>query len=461
MKKLFHKLAGDTLIFAIGNGATLLISFFMVPIYTRILSTSAFGVSDLINTTVNMLLPVVSLNIFNAVFRWALDIENNKNEVFSNGSVLTGIGFIISVISGTIIYFLGIQYWWTVGFYLGIILTLNHFQNFARGMNFVRLYAMSGVVISIVNVISNVILMIIYNFGLNGYLLSLGISNFCGVIFLFFSGKFWRFWDKNLVSKSIIKEMLAYSMPMIPNSFTWWMTNDISRLIILAFVGPSGNGLFAIANKIPSLLSTGFTLFQNAWQISAVETSKYRSVSKIYSITFNITLNLLLLGSGVMLSIIKLFMHYYVSSSFFKAWEFVPILLLTAVFSNVSAFLGTTYLVAKKTKGLFTTTVWGTIINLGLSFALIPVLGVHGAGISGAVGFLVVSILRLKQTAKWINIRIKWGTTSLMMLGYASLASIVYLNDNLIFVKVIILVLMIAVLSIYLKSVKNISNSIY
>ena len=86
MKHLFRKLAGDTLIFAIGNGATLLISFFMVPIYTSILSASAFGVSDLINTTVNMLLPVVSLNIFTAVFRWGLDKEKNKNEIFSNGS---------------------------------------------------------------------------------------------------------------------------------------------------------------------------------------------------------------------------------------------------------------------------------------------------------------------------------------------------------------------------------------
>src|SRR5574337_1030031 len=201
MKHLFRKLAGDTLIFAIGNGATLLISFFMVTIYTSILSASAFGVSDLINTTVNMLLPVVSLNIFTAVFRWGLDKEKNKNEIFSNGSVLTGFGFMISILSGIVIYSMGIKYWWTVGFYLALMLVLNHFQNFARGMDRIRLYAMSGVVVSVVNVLSNIVLMIIYKHGLDGYLLSLVISNFCGVIFLFFAGEFWKFWDKNLVSK--------------------------------------------------------------------------------------------------------------------------------------------------------------------------------------------------------------------------------------------------------------------
>ncbi len=82
---------------------------------------------------------------------------------------------------------MGIKYWWTVGFYLGLMLVLNHFQNFARGMDRIRLYAMSGVVVSVVNVLSNIVLMIIYKHGLDGYLLSLVISNFCGVIFLFFA----------------------------------------------------------------------------------------------------------------------------------------------------------------------------------------------------------------------------------------------------------------------------------
>lgn len=86
MNNIFKKLVGNTLIFAVGNAATLLISFFMIPVYTSILSTSEFGVSDLINTTVNMLLPVISLNIFAAVFRWAIEENDNRIEIFS-GSV--------------------------------------------------------------------------------------------------------------------------------------------------------------------------------------------------------------------------------------------------------------------------------------------------------------------------------------------------------------------------------------
>lgn len=454
-RSIFKSLAGNTFIFAVGNGATLLISFFMVPIYTHILSTSSFGISDLINTTVSMLLPLISLNIFAAVFRWSLENNSDEELIFSNGLFITAIGLLFSVLVGCVLLAFRVKYVWAIGVNLGGVLLLNHFQNFARGINKVKLYAMSGVVASVLNVLSNILLMIIFKFGLTGYLISLIFSNYLTVLFLFIGGKFWNYWDRHAVSKSEIYKMLAFSMPMIPNSFTWWMTNDASRLIILMFVGPAGNGLYAIANKIPSLLSTVFGLFQNAWQISAVETSKRKDAFEIYSVTFNVTLGGLFFGAAVAVSVIKIFMHYYVSPSFFEAWEFVPILLLTAIFSNVSAFLGTTYLVAKKTKGLFTTTIWGTLINLILSFILIPLLGVHGAGISGALGFLIVSMMRLKQTEKWVKIQIKWGFQLIMILGYVLLSGVVYLDDRLIIVKLFIIIVMGFFLMGYLKRIRN------
>ena len=455
MKTIFSKLLGNTAIFAIGNGATLIVSFFMVPVYTHILSTSSFGISDLINTTVNMLLPVVSLNIFAAVFRWTLDEETNELEIFSNGLFITGIGAFISIIIGLVLILFHVKYTWAIGINLGGVVLLNHFQNFARGTDRIKLYALSGVVSSVVNVLSNVVLMIVFKFGLTGYLISLILSNYIAVLFLIVFGKLYHYWSRALISKNVIREMLRFSLPMIPNAFTWWMTNDASRLIILMFVGPAGNGLFAIANKIPSMITTVFNLFQNAWQISAVETSKEKNVSRIYSITFNVVLGFLVFGSTIIVSMIKLFMRYYVAPDFFIAWEFVPILLLTVTFSNASAFLGTTYLVAMKTKGLFTTTIWGTIINLSLSFILIPLFGVHGAAISGALGFLVVSVMRLKQTARWIRIRIKWGLQLVLIVGYSAMTVIEYISANAIILKIFILIIMAGFLIVYLKSVRK------
>ncbi|WP_251919956.1 lipopolysaccharide biosynthesis protein [Lactococcus lactis] len=460
MNNIFKKLAGNTLIFAVGNAATLLISFFMVPVYTSILSTSEFGVSDLINTTVNMLLPVISLNIFAAVFRWAIEENDNRIEIFSNGIFISCLGSILSILFGVLLSIFKVKYAWVIGFNLGGVILLNHFQNFARGIEQTKLYSFSGIVASAINLSSNLLLMIIFKLGLNGYLISLVISNYSATMFLFVFGKYYQYWNKNAISKDEIKKMLKFSLPMIPNAFTWWMTNDASRLIILIFVGAAGNGLFAVANKIPSLISTLFGLFQNAWQISAVETYKNKSANNIYSLTFNIVFGVILIGCIFVISIIKIFMKFYVAPDFFKAWEFIPILLLTAVFSSVSAFLGTTYLVAKKTKGLFTTTIWGTIINIALSSMLIPLFGVNGAGISGMLGFFVVSLMRLRQTEKWVKININWSLHLPLIVGYILMSIIAYTNDRLIYLKVIIVLVEVLVLGLYIKRNRFKLNSV-
>ena len=130
--------------------------------------------------------------------------------------------------------------------------------------------------------------------------------------------------------------MLHYSVPMIPNAFAWWMTGDVSRILIALFVGPSGNGLYAIANKLPAMMFTLFGLFQNAWQISSVRISKEKEMEKIYSFTFHFIVVSMFFVATVVVAISKIFMTFYVSRAFFSAWEFVPSLLLTAIFSNIS-----------------------------------------------------------------------------------------------------------------------------
>ena len=189
MNKIFKNLALDTLIFALGSGSALLISFFMVPWYTSVLSTFEFGVSDLIVTTVNMLLPVVSLNIFAAVFRWGLDEKGDESNLFSNGFLVSSIGGISAVIIGIVSIFCFSNYLWAIALNIGGAVWLNFFQNFYRGIGQVKLYIFSGLVRSICNALLNITLMFIFKFGLFGYLLSMILSNYFGVLFLIIFGK--------------------------------------------------------------------------------------------------------------------------------------------------------------------------------------------------------------------------------------------------------------------------------
>lgn len=456
MNKIFKALAKDTIMLLIGSGSGLLVSFFMIPVYTSVLSTTAFGISDLINTTVSMLLPIVSLNIFTAVFRWTLEENANKSEIFSNGLFVTIVGAVFFVFLGMVSSVLHVKYIWAIGLITGSMALVNFFQNFYRGGDKLHLYAVSGIVGSVVKALLNVLLMIVFKFGLFGYLISIILSNCCIILFLIFFGKASLYWDRRKISKTAIYEMFKFSIPMIPNAFTWWMTNDISRIIILMFLGPAANGLYAIANKIPSMIFTIFNLFQNAWQISSVKAAKEKEeANKIYSIIFNGVVALMIFGSAIIVSIVKVFMSYYVSETFFEGWKIIPILLLTALASNVSNFLGTTYLVNKSTSGLFTTTLWGTFANLFLSFALIPSFGIKGAAISGTIGFGIVSVIRLVQTRKWVEIRIKWNIQLTLFVGYCLIALNEYSSYSILYVKIGILAIMLTVILIQGHKIKN------
>ncbi|MEI3623700.1 oligosaccharide flippase family protein [Lactococcus lactis subsp. lactis] len=450
MKTILKSLAGNTFIFAIGNSVSILLTFVMVPFYTKILSPADFGISDILTTTTAMLVPLVSLNVFSAIFRFALD-DDNHIEIFTNGLLISLIGGFLSLVVSGILSLLGIKYSFLVGVYLGITLLLNLFQNFTRGINKVKSFAISGIIATLSNVLSNVILMWVFKFGLNGYLYSLIISALITTIFLFINNKLYTYISLNKKSWSNTKDLLIYSIPMIPNSFAWWLTNDANKLIILAFVGPSANGIFAIANKIPTMVTTIFGMFSNAWQMTAVKEKEKSYTTELYSLTFNLMFGGILIINAIVVVLIQWFMGFYVSDKFYNAWKLVPILLMTSFFSNMSAFFGTTYLVAKKTKGLFTTTIWGTTINIALSFVLVPLIGINGAAISGAVGFFIVSILRLKQTSEWIKIQIEWKLQGILILGYATLTVFEYINFSLIIIKVSIIMIMMIFLLRYIK----------
>ena len=402
----------------------------MVPFYTKVLTTSEFGLSDIIITTVSMLLPLLSLYIFSAIFRYALDKGEDQVQIFTNGFVVSVIGMIISLGVAGICSIAGLKYSFLIGVYLSVTLFLNLFQNFTRGIGKVKTYALSGIINSFTNVFSNLLLMWIFKLGLNGYLYSLIISVVSTSIFLFFNNKLYKYIDYNRVSWIKTKELLRYSIPMIPNSFAWWLTNDANKIIILTFLGTSANGLLAVANKIPSMITTLFSMFTNAWQMTAVDENGKKNTSELYNVTFNMIFGGLIILCSIIVLFIRLFMKFYVDVSYFEAWKIVPFLLLSSIFSSVSAFFGTTYLVAKETKGLIMTTIWGMITNIVFCLILVPIIGINGAGVSGSIGFLVVSMLRFKQTKKYVPLKLSKLFLILLLIGYLLITALVILELN-------------------------------
>jgi O-antigen/teichoic acid export membrane protein len=99
-------------------------------------------------------------------------------------------------------------------------------------------------------------------------------------------------------------------------------------------------------------------------------------------------------------------MSIFVQRNYYVSWKFVPLLLLAVVYSSFSTFLGTNYIAAKKTAGAFTTTIVGAGLNIALNFALVPSMGLYGVGLSSVFGYLAMWLTRVKDTEKYVSIKL-------------------------------------------------------
>lgn len=427
------KLFSNSLVFMVGNLGSKLISFIMVPLYTYYLSTKQFGTVDLLLTTINLCLPIVSLSLFDAVFRFAMEKNENKAAVLSTGFFSSVILLLISLLFLPLLSFLKIPHVFIFMLILSTNVIFSMFQNFTRAIGFSKVFALSGIVNTIAFASLNIFLLVWLHAGVQGYLLSYLIGIVISIFFLIFRMKLWRYINFNKYSKFLAKRMLKYSIPLIPNSLAWWLTNDSSKFFILAFVGISGNGFFAVANKIPTIINMFFGVFVQAWQISAVDEFTSEDNSEYYSTIFNKLQEFLFLLTGILILFIKPLVQFLFSSAYSDSWKYVPLLLLAVTFANLSSFLGTVYLAAKKTVGVFTTTVFGMLVNVVLSGILTPLVGINGTETGMTCGFLLVIVLRILGVKRFVTIKVSWYRLILSILATLLMFGGVYGKNQLLF----------------------------
>ena len=62
----YKKLLSNSLVFTIGNLGSKLLVFLLVPLYTYAMTPQEYGMADLYQTTANLLLPLITMNVFDA-----------------------------------------------------------------------------------------------------------------------------------------------------------------------------------------------------------------------------------------------------------------------------------------------------------------------------------------------------------------------------------------------------------
>ena len=89
----------NTFLLSIGNFGSKLISFFLVPLYTNILTTSEYGTLDLMTIISTVVVPIITLNISEAIMRFSMDKDTDKNKILSVGVHILLLSSVLSILS--------------------------------------------------------------------------------------------------------------------------------------------------------------------------------------------------------------------------------------------------------------------------------------------------------------------------------------------------------------------------
>ena len=290
----YSKLAGNTLIFAISSFSSKLLTLIVQPFLTYAMAEiSDLGLAKILSQYANLLIPFVSMGMSNAIIRFGLDKGNSEKQVFTNGLLTILGGFGILVLCWPITQFLPdmAQYGLLIYIYVLMSCLRTLCTQFVRSRQWNKLVAVDGVLCTVATMAFYVLYLVGFKWGANGYLLAIISGDLTSVLFLLFTGKLWNYVELKGVNKKLWRQMLNFSLPMIPAQISFWIINASDLFFVREMCegldGRTGNawsGLLSTGYFLPTILTTLGLIFYDAWQLSAVteEEERARFFTKIF-----------------------------------------------------------------------------------------------------------------------------------------------------------------------------------
>lgn len=394
----------------LSNFATKFLSFFLVPLYTNILSTTEYGTYDLFNATIGVLLPVLTLNIQESVLRFSLDKKTSRKAIVSISVkylLISNLLVIISLIFNRITYLNAMIAEYGIYFFLMFFVQslVGVITCYIRGVDRVADLSVSSVITSIATISCNIIFLVAFKWGLPGYFLANIIGPLVQCIYLMVRSNFL----KEIRFEQFTPEeeaMTNYSKPLIANSIAWWVNNVSDRYVIVFFCGLAENGVYSVAGKIPSILNIFQTIFNQAWTLSAVKDFDPEDKNGFFTNTYKAYNCMMVIICSSIIVADKILAKFLYAKDFYVAWKYVPWLTVAILFGALSGYLGGFFSAVKDSKLFATSTIMGAIINLILNFIFTPIYGAMGAAIATAISYIVVWAFRYVQSRKYIKLKI-------------------------------------------------------
>ena len=361
------RLIKNTGIIAVGNLGTKLISFFLLPLYTAILSTSEYGIVDYVISIATFCTPFVTMLMDEAIFRFLIDCKNEseKKVVISSSLFIVFLGMLsFSIIGIAVMKVIDYDYTYYAVAYILLSSYCGMISALLRGIGRTDLYALFNFLQGVLQVVLNVVFIAIVNMGVDGMLLASVLSFFSVSIIFSVRIKLWEFIKLHCIDRSLVKKMIVYSLPLVPNKISWTIINLSDRIILMNVIGSSATGLYAVSYKFPNLMDTVYGFFYQSWKESSARVLSDENHDNFYNDVYEYLKCFMYSTVLVMSAFMPFVFKFMVSDSYYEAIYYVPILLLATFFSNISGFYGGIFTAYKDTAIMGITTVAAALVNI-------------------------------------------------------------------------------------------------
>lgn len=407
----YKKLAANTLIFSLGSFSSKILSILLLRLYTEYMTKADYSVATQIQNIINLLGPVVTLSISESILRYGLNKKYNRKNVYSTG-VITGL---TGMAVGMIILWL-IASFTRFKPYLPLMMVFlftSEFrwmqQQYTKVRNCIKLYTVDSILSTISLVLFSLLFMIVFEMGIKGYILSIILSDLCSVFFLMYFARMVPDLKSEYVDEKLRKNMIRYSIPLIPTNVLWWIVSSSDLFMVAKFCGDEINGLYSCAYKIPNLISFVSVIFFRAWQISAITEYNSKERAHYYTRVLGAYVSMMFVAASGIMLLLRPATMFLTAKDFWDSFRMAPFLVVGVLMQSFCNFLSSIYNAANNNTKSLTTSALAAGVNIALNLILIPFIGVQGAAFATMAAYLVCFVIRLYDTQKIAGYRVDFN----------------------------------------------------
>ncbi len=408
------ELAKNTAIVAIGKISTQFLNFLFLPLYTAALKKAEFGTVDLFNSCVALLMPVMTLQSEQGIFRFLID--QRDSEEGRKKLISTIMGFLAGQTLVCIMAFLLVQNFLHIDYKIFLLLNLlavsysTVLLQVARGIGNNAAYAAASFTASVIAIVFNILLILVIPLGAGGMLAASLLGSLSSSAYLLYKLRLHKYISFCAFDKASLKEMLKYSVPLIPNAVSWWIVNASDRFIVTTFLGLDYTGLITIANKFPTVFASMYNILNMTWIENATLYMNKEGGEAYFGQMLN---RLARIYTAVYLGITAAMPFLFpimVNEAYKDAYPQIAIYMLGSVFNASAGLVSVVYTVRKKTSSIAKTTVAAGIINIAAQLLMINLFGLYAASVSTALAYAFLFFYRYFDAKKYYRYTIDTGT---------------------------------------------------